>query len=57
MDVAQAPHDTLLAEADRYASQAVALQPDLPDAPAVGGCGAAAQWRWTDAQVRDPSRP
>ncbi len=41
MDARNAPHDKLLAEADRYASQAVALSPDLPDAQLSVGCGAA----------------
>ena len=50
MDARNARHDTLLAEADRYASQAVALGPDLPDAQLSVGWVRQTQWRWTDAE-------
>jgi serine/threonine-protein kinase len=51
MDARNAPHDKLLAEADRYASQAVGLSPDLADAQLSVGWVRQTQWRWTEAQA------
>ena len=51
MDARKAPHAELLAEADRYANQAVGLSPDLPDAQLSVGWVRQTQWRWTDAQT------
>jgi eukaryotic-like serine/threonine-protein kinase len=51
MDARNAPHATLLEDADRYASQAVALGPGLPDAQLSIAAVRQAQWRWTEAQT------
>jgi serine/threonine-protein kinase len=50
MDARNAPHARLLDEADRYASLAVALSPDLPDAQLSVAAVRQAQWRWTEAE-------
>ena len=51
MDARNAPHARILEEADRYASQAVALSPDLPDAQLSLAAVRQAQWRWTEAET------
>jgi TolB-like protein/Flp pilus assembly protein TadD len=50
MDLHYAPQATLLAEAERYASQAVALRPDVPDVQLTLGAVRQMQWRWGEAE-------
>lgn len=50
MDVHYAPHDQLLRDAEGYASQAVALDPGLPDAQLALATIRQMQWRWDDSE-------
>jgi eukaryotic-like serine/threonine-protein kinase len=51
MDNRTASHARFIEEADRYASLAVALQPDLADAQLSLAAVRQAQWRWTEAEA------
>jgi TolB-like protein/Tfp pilus assembly protein PilF len=51
MDVHYAPHDHLLAEADREATTAVALDPDLPEAQMSLAAVRQMQSRWAEAEA------
>lgn len=51
MDLHYAPHDQLLTEAERYISQAVALDPNLPEAQLSLASVRQMQWRWADAEA------
>ncbi len=51
MDTRKTSHARFIDEADRYASQAVALQPDLAEAQLSLAAVRQAQWRWTDAEA------
>jgi TolB-like protein len=50
MDLHPAPHDTLIAQVEQYADQAVALDPDLPEAQLSLAALRQMQWRWTDSE-------
>jgi TolB-like protein/Tfp pilus assembly protein PilF len=51
MDFHHAPHDTLLAEAEGYALQAVSLNPQLPEAQLSLAALRQSQWRWNEAEA------
>jgi eukaryotic-like serine/threonine-protein kinase len=51
MDFHYAPHDVLMEEAERYASQAVAVDPALPDAQLSLAALRQAQWRWDESEA------
>jgi serine/threonine protein kinase/tetratricopeptide (TPR) repeat protein len=51
MDIHYAPHDQLLADAERYALQAVALDPNLLEAQLSLASLRQLQWRWSDAEA------
>jgi TolB-like protein/Tfp pilus assembly protein PilF len=51
MDAHYAPHSTLLENAERYAAQAVALDPEQPDAQLSLAAVRQAQWRWGEAEA------
>ena len=46
MDLHDKPHNELIAEAERYADQAVALDPDSPEAQLTLAAVRQMQWRW-----------
>jgi len=51
MDLHTAPHSQLLAQADDYASRAVALDPNLPDAQLALAAVRQMQARWAEAET------
>jgi TolB-like protein len=51
MDFHYAPHVQLLEEAERYANQAVAVDPELPDAQLSLAALRQAQWRWAESEA------
>lgn len=51
MDLHYAPHSQLIAEAERYADQAVTLDPDLPEAQLTLAALRQMQWRWEESET------
>ncbi len=51
MDLHQAPHGQLLSDADRYASEAVAIDPNLPEAQLSLAAVRQMQSRWVEAET------
>jgi tetratricopeptide (TPR) repeat protein/TolB-like protein/tRNA A-37 threonylcarbamoyl transferase component Bud32 len=51
MDLHYKPHNELIADAERYADQAVAIDPDLPEAQLTLAAVRQMQWRWEESDA------
>ena len=51
MDLHYAPHSSLIAETERYVNQAIALDPDLPEAQLSLAALRQMQWRWDESDT------